>query len=61
MTREEINTRTLDISITNKKLKNEIIGCCNLSINDILKKLEKSINHENTDWYDLSFEDPKTN
>ena len=58
MNKEDLKSRTLEISIINKKIKNEIIGFCNLSMINIFDKLEKSENKVITEWYDLDVENP---
>ena len=58
MNKEDLKSRTLEISIINKKIKNEIIGFCNLGMINIFDKLEKSENKEITEWYDLDVENP---
>jgi hypothetical protein len=56
MSKEDIKNRTLEISVINKKIKNEILGCCNLNMVDIFDKFEKVENKEITEWFELDVE-----
>ena len=59
MNKEFLRQRTLEINVINKKLTNDDkIGFCHLKLNNIFDRIEKTLNHEIIDWYDLYAEVP---